>query len=390
MLAFLLASRGQVHEVVAYVERGLDGGRFFAERDYMYGPAQSAGYALTIADEPDRARSIANGMLTDASSRGDVAAYIGGSTLRAYAELQAGRLAEAEADGRAALDLGRQHDYEFTPFAAAYLSWILLERGRLDAAEAVIESASFKAGLAGSVFDAVLLLVRGMVRCAGSRTEQGIADLRAAGHLFEALKISAVPWRPYLALALPRSSMSEARQLAETELGLARRMGVRRRIGIALRTLAALGPDADAVDLLREATTTLQDTPAVLELARAQLDLGATLRRLRHRIEARDPLRQALEIATRCGAVPLAERAREESLLAGARPRRPRLRGIDALTPAELRVARQAAEGRSNREIAQALFITSKTVADHLGSSYSKLQITSRAELVAALAPDGG
>jgi DNA-binding CsgD family transcriptional regulator len=253
-----------------------------------------------------------------------------------------------------------------------------------------MESAHLKTGLAGSAFEALLRLVRGIVRCAGSRSEEGIADLRAAGQLLEALKISAVAWRPYLALALPRSSMSEARQLAETELGLARSVGVRRGIGIALRTLAALSPDADAVELLRQATATLQDTPAVLELARAQLDLGAALRRLGHRIEARDPLRQALEIATRCGAVPLAERAREESLLAGARPRRPRLRGIDALTPAELRVVRQAAEGRSNREIAQALFITSKTVADHLGSSYSKLQITSRAELAAALASEGG
>jgi len=208
--------------------------------------------------------------------------------------------------------------------------------------------------------------------------------------MFEALKMSALlPWRTHLALALPRSSISEARQLAETELALARAIGVRRWIGIALRTVAVLGPDVDAVDLLREATTTLQGTPGVLELARVQLDLGAALRRLGHRIEARDPLRQALEIATRCGAVPLAKRAREESLLAGARPRRPRLRGIDALTPAELRVVRQAAVGRSNREIAQTLFITSKTVADHLGSSYSKLQITSRAELAAALASDG-
>jgi DNA-binding CsgD family transcriptional regulator len=391
MLAFFLASRGQVREVVAYVEQGLDDGRFFAERDYAYGFAQSAGYALTIADEPDLARSLANGMLTDASSRGDVSAYVGASTLRAYAELQAGRLAEAEADGRAALDLGRQHDYEFAPYAAAFLSWILLERGQLDAAEVVIESANFKAGLAGSVFHAVLRLVRGMVRCAGSRTEEGIADFRAAGQVFQALNMPSIPWwRTQLALALPRSSMSEARQLAQTELGLARGMGVRRGIGIALRTVAALSPDADAVDLLREATTILENTPAVLELARVQLDLGAALRRLGHRIEARDPLRQALEIAARCGAVPLAERAREESLLAGARPRRPRLRGIDALTPAELRVARRAAEGRSNREIAQALFITSKTVADHLGSSYSKLQIASRAELAAALAADGG
>ncbi|MBO0683023.1 MAG: helix-turn-helix transcriptional regulator, partial [Candidatus Dormibacteraeota bacterium] len=61
------------------------------------------------------------------------------------------------------------------------------------------------------------------------------------------------------------------------------------------------------------------------------------------------------------------------------------LRGLDALTPAELRTARLAAEGRTNREIAQALFITAKTVGDHLGAAYGKLGINSRAELSEAL-----
>jgi DNA-binding CsgD family transcriptional regulator len=274
---------------------------------------------------------------------------------------------------------------EAMPRSMPTRSWILLERGQLDAAEAVIESAHLKAGLAGSVYEAVQRLGRGMVRCARGRTEEGIADVRAAGHVYEALKMSTGPWRRVLALALPRSSINEARQLAETELGLARAVGVRRRIGIALRTVATLSPDANAVDLLREATTTLQDTPAVLELARAQLDLGAALRRLGHPLAAREPLRQALEIASRCGAVPIAERARNEARLAGARPRRSRLSGIHALTPGELRVARLAAEGRTNREVAQALFITTKTVKDHLSNAYGKLQVSSRAELAGAL-----
>jgi DNA-binding CsgD family transcriptional regulator len=218
---------------------------------------------------------------------------------------------------------------------------------------------------------------------------EGIADLRAAGQLAEALKMRSIQWRPYLALALAHSSMSEARRLAETELGLARGMGVPRYIGIALRTVAALSPDADAVDVLREATRVLEESPAVLELARAQLELGAALRRLGHPLEAREPLRQALEIASRCGAVPIAERARSEALLAGARPRRSRLSGVHALTPGELRVARLAAEGRTNREVAQALFITTKTVKDHLGSAYGKLQVSSRTELAGALSGRG-
>ena len=115
------------------------------------------------------------------------------------------------------------------------------------------------------------------------------------------------------------------------------------------------------------------------------LDRGAALRRLGRRVNAREPLRQALEIATACGAVPLAERAREEAILAGARPRRPRLHGLDAQTPAELRTARLAAEGCTNRNIAQAPFITARTVGDDLSAAYGKLGITSRAEFSAAL-----
>ena len=78
-------------------------------------------------------------------------------------------------------------------------------------------------------------------------------------------------------------------------------------------------------------------------------------------------------------------RSHQGALLAGARPRRSRLSGVNALTPGELRVARLAAEGRTNREVAQALFITTKTVKDHLGSAYGKLQVSSRGELAGAL-----
>jgi DNA-binding CsgD family transcriptional regulator len=100
----------------------------------------------------------------------------------------------------------------------------------------------------------------------------------------------------------------------------------------------------------------------------------------------REPLRRALDIADRCGADGLANRAREELVVAGARPRRAQLSGTDALTPSEQRVAALAAEGRSNREIATELFVTVKTVEMHLRSAYRKLGVQSRTELPAALA----
>jgi DNA-binding CsgD family transcriptional regulator len=124
---------------------------------------------------------------------------------------------------------------------------------------------------------------------------------------------------------------------------------------------------------------------AALEHSRALVDFGSALRRAGRRTEARVPLREGLELAIRCGAERLAERARDELLATGAHPRRDRLSGPEALTPSERRVARMAAEGRSNPEIAQALFLTRRTVETHLTHAYRKLGIGSREELAAAL-----
>jgi DNA-binding CsgD family transcriptional regulator len=123
----------------------------------------------------------------------------------------------------------------------------------------------------------------------------------------------------------------------------------------------------------------------VLEQARALVDLGVALRRARRPSDARLPLREGLELAVRCGAAVLAQRARDELLAAGARPRRDRLSGPEALTASELRVARMAVEGKSNPEIAQALFLTRRTVETHLTHAYQKLGIGSREELATAL-----
>jgi DNA-binding NarL/FixJ family response regulator len=137
--------------------------------------------------------------------------------------------------------------------------------------------------------------------------------------------------------------------------------------------------------LIEEAVEVLANSPAKHEHAKARTDLGAVLRRANRRLDAREQLRHALELAAICGAVPIARRAETELLATGARPRRISLRGIQSLTPSERRVAEMAAEGPTNREIAQALFVTPKTVEVHLSSAYRKLGISSRWQLPAAL-----
>jgi DNA-binding CsgD family transcriptional regulator len=125
--------------------------------------------------------------------------------------------------------------------------------------------------------------------------------------------------------------------------------------------------------------------PARLEHAKALAARGEALRRAGQRQAAREPLRDGLALALECGAAVLARRAREELHLAGGRAphRRPEQR--DELTPSERRIVAQARDGMTNREIAQAFFLTEKTVETHLRNAYRKLGIRRRGELSAAL-----
>jgi DNA-binding NarL/FixJ family response regulator len=129
----------------------------------------------------------------------------------------------------------------------------------------------------------------------------------------------------------------------------------------------------------------LERSSVKFELASAQLSLGAALRRARQPTEAREPLQRAIELAQKIGAEGLAEQARTELHAAGGRPRVSALSGPASLTPSERRVADLAVDGRSNKEIAQALFVTPKTVEVHLSNTYRKLDIRSRRELPKAL-----
>jgi DNA-binding CsgD family transcriptional regulator len=230
---------------------------------------------------------------------------------------------------------------------------------------------------------------RGCVAAAAGDTCAAAAHLEACGRARTAwgeLNPASGPWRSQLALVLAALGRSaEALQLADEELRLARRFGADRATGIALRARALLGTGEEQVKGMRESVRTLAGSPARLEHARALFDLGAALRRTGHRSEAREVLAEALDGCEACGAHELARRARAELRTAGARPRRDRLTGPDALTAAERRVADLAAGGLTNRQIAQALFLTTKTVETHLSHAYPKLGIRGRTDLKAAL-----
>jgi DNA-binding NarL/FixJ family response regulator len=146
----------------------------------------------------------------------------------------------------------------------------------------------------------------------------------------------------------------------------------------------------DEIARLRDAVASLDSSAASTERARAHAALGAALRRTGSPLEARDPLRIAVDLAHRCGATALEEKALAELRATGARPRRRLSHGPGALTRSERRIAALAAAGSMNREIAEELVVTLATVEYHLRNAYRKLGIASRAELRTALrTPDG-
>jgi DNA-binding NarL/FixJ family response regulator len=196
---------------------------------------------------------------------------------------------------------------------------------------------------------------------------------------------AAAPWRSLRAEVLDRLGRTEEGiPLAEEELEVARGWGAAQAVGRALRVLGTLKREQGLEDLER-AVETLESSTARLELAKALLAQGTALRLARKPTEAREPLRRALEIGSACSADTLVERAREELRAAGVRPRREALGGVEALTPSERRVASMAAEEMTNREIAQSLFVTPKTVEVHLSNAYRKLEIRNRRQLAGAL-----
>ena len=239
---------------------------------------------------------------------------------------------------------------------------------------------------------APILRSRAMLSAARGDHRSALADFLAIGRIFGALSlvnpvVSYPSWRSGAALehhAL--GAEAAALDLARAEVDLARAWGAPRGLGRALRVLGLIQGGSEGIERIREAIAVLEDSPARLEHAYALADLGAVLRRANRRAEAREHLQQALELAQRCGANLLTERAHEELIATGARPRRLVRSGVDALTPSERRIAAMAAEGLSNREIAQAQFVTLRTVEMHLSNAFRKLDISSRTQLPGALA----
>jgi DNA-binding CsgD family transcriptional regulator len=265
----------------------------------------------------------------------------------------------------------------------------LVERADLDGAEAELAARGASSGEPRTHATRWLLLQsRARLRRAQGRFAEAMEDVgRADRERSSAYGVSLLG-RAELALGLHATGEhAEACRIAADAVRRATAWEVPSTLGMTLRVQGLVEGGERGVALLARAAEVLADAPRRLEYARAVVDLGAALRRANRRSQAREPLERGMEIAHRCAAIATVERAHAELLACGARPRRPVRTGVEALTPSELRVARLAASGLTNREIAQALFVTRPTVTTHLGAVYRKLDVNAREQLAALLDP---
>ena len=305
---------------------------------------------------------------------------------RAAIALAQGALHEAEVEARTGLLLVEKPHFVFLQLVAVMVA-VLTERGALAEAQEFVRKGDALGIAEGGSHVAEFLAARARLRIAQGKVREGAVDLASCSELLDSMGV-VWPNEPKALLAPVLATLGERRraeQLAREEVDLARRVGAPGALGMALRNAAfAIGGD-ERLALLEEAVAVLEDSDSRLELAYALTDHGAELNRRGRRREARDVERGAIKLAEDCGAVVLAQRATSELQAGPGRRARLELTGRNALTAAEWRVCRQAADGRTNREIAEALFVTEKTVERHLSSAYQKLEIRSRFQLAAAI-----
>ena len=208
------------------------------------------------------------------------------------------------------------------------------------------------------------------------------ADPDAAGETEIEFEVHLIASHAYEMLGDRAAAVREA----DRELAVRRRHGPSFRLALALRRRASFAPAREAVELLAEATRACADTPRLPILARVRTSYGAALRRASRLRDARTELAAALDLADRLGMTRLRRRAAEELHTAGGRTRRTRVTGAGSLTEGQATVARLAASGRTNREIAEGLYVSVKTVETHLAAVYRKLSVPGRDHLVGALA----
>jgi DNA-binding CsgD family transcriptional regulator len=341
-----------------------------------------AAVAFMAGERDAEAKAVYTRLIDAARSDGSPSLVASFLSARSVAQLHLGDVGAAEADATEALDLQREvtgaEAVRGVSTAVAVLAGIELDRplAELRALMAAVEPDL------DLLPDNQLVVAQGALHLAAGEPEAALERFRAAGQDVPGWGRDCptlVPWRSGAALALAELGRNEeAEALAAEESELARAAGLHGAQGAALRVLGRVGDPTLRRSRLEAAVLALESGPSPLALARGLVDLGAEARRAGDRLAARKLLERAHELASTCGSVAVAAGARAELRSSGHRVAASASAGVGALTPSERRVADLAAAGHTNRDIAQKLFLSTKTVETHLSSVFRKLDISSR------------
>ncbi|MFF7242068.1 AAA family ATPase [Streptomyces collinus] len=348
-------------------------------------PAVSAWVVLIAADRPE-VMCILDSAIARGRRYGAIRDLAPAFAFRALAWLYQGYLTEAESDAKeafraidaAGVDTGRA-------WTAPIMAEALAEMGRMDEAAAALEWACIPEPLPEQGNYWLVLESKAKLARLRGDYEEALANALLSGRYATSAAIdnpALCGWRSEAALALHLlGRKTEAQELSEQDLHSARQWGSPRALGRSLRVAGLNLGGRRGVDMLSASVDLLKDSPARLEYATALASLGALFRRLRRPSAARPLLREAWEIANSCSAVWLTETVRAELAAAGESPCSVPNDGKAFLTPSEHRIALMAVDGLTNRQIAQRLYVTPKTVEVHLSSVYRKLNISGRRDL---------
>jgi DNA-binding CsgD family transcriptional regulator len=368
-------------------EKALGDGRLLHAEGPESPSVLQAASVLAFVEAPDFMDEVTSQMRAESERRGSVFGCIASRTLRGLGETMRGRVRAALTELHSASEWG-DVPVVVQPLLAGLQAISLVRLGRLAEAEETILAVGDLAQLPTLVHTNLVFYARGRLRIAQGRPEDALEDFESLRRRIEecGVRNPSFSWRRGAVEAnILMERLDAAQELARENLDDARRWGTPTAIGIGLHVLGlSKGPGGEGV--LAEAVEELRRSPAAFDRARALFDLGLALRRSGHPAKSRKPLREAVDLARRCGASSLAELALSELLIAGARPRRQMFSGLGALTASERRIAQLAKAGLTNKQIAQRLFLATKTVENHLTRVYAKLEIPGREALPAALA----
>jgi DNA-binding CsgD family transcriptional regulator len=394
------AVAGRADEAVAQARRVAEAGPPRTPRRLL--DYSTAAGVLCCADGLDLAAHCGAAVIAQADEAGPAGFAALGHALAARIAFHEGRLDDAIDEARIAAAVqfavnGRAHACARSWELAALLvkgdqnasAAILTDAGLLGERRAMVPGRARGADQDAAFLDAHFLGARGLLREMRGDLECALVDHLDCGRRLTAAGIvnpAMIPWRSRAALVSHRLGRREAAlRLASEELGLATRWGTPRAIGVALHALGLVAGGPDGLSLLEESVASLARSPARVEHAHALYELGRALGEVGRQAEARPLLHESYRVAGGCGARPLADRCAAEIKRVGGRRPRALLAGTAALTAQERRIAERAVAGATNREIAEELFLTLRTVEAHLTGVYRKLGISGRAQLAAHL-----